>query len=528
MKHLLTTALLCGAGILAGQAQNVVITDKDGIAHRFHADYVQEITFEKLQAGDGYDLRFSGLEMDVWGKRNITLSFTSGDETKVSLDIYQPEAMYLQPGTYKVDSSYGDYTVDPGYSTIEVDGNKEELSSGDMVVSLNGETYTFDINLILASGKSLKGAYTGGLSIFGPVINFDITGCSYNEINDPAPNGFYYKLNDANWKMEMRLGLFSEGNAPTPGVYTFSDTMENGTATSTVELYSPYNENTKFTDGTVTVSGEGDDMEIVIEGNLGFGMPMKAVYKGKLPARPVASLDYDLTFDSASVVTFGSRNESVTLSAGDNMVYFDLYQPEGLYLQPGTYKIEDTMADYTIDPTYINYSGIVIDGTTMAITGGSVVIELAGNVYTIKGDLTFDGGNLKFSYTGELDKFGPIVTFELTGCIYVSLNEPAANGFYYRFNDESYKLEMRLDIFSSGETPAAGTYTFSDTMENGTASSAVDLYEPYIGATKFTEGTVVISGEGDATVVEVEGTLTEGLVLKARYVGSLPARGAAE
>lgn len=48
MKQFLTIALLCGSSVLAAQAQNIVITAKDGIPQKFNADYIEEITFEKI------------------------------------------------------------------------------------------------------------------------------------------------------------------------------------------------------------------------------------------------------------------------------------------------------------------------------------------------------------------------------------------------------------------------------------------------------------------------------------------------
>lgn len=521
MKHLLTTALLCGAGILAGQAQNVVITDKDGIAHRFNADYVQEITFEKIQAGDGYDLKFDGLDVNPWGKRNITLGFTQGDETNVSLDIYQPSASYLQPGTYKVDPSYDDYTIDPEYSTITVDGNKEELSSGDMIVSLNGETYTFDMDLTLASGQTLKGKYTGVLPVFGPVINFNLANCNYVTVNDPASNGFYYGFTDTDWKVEMRIELFSEGNAPAAGVYTFSDTMKNGTASSYINLYSPYNETTNFTEGTVTLSGEGDDVEMVIEGTLGFGMPMKAVYKGKLPERPSTSKEYNLNFDTVYAQPYGTTNIELSFNAGDDYVKFDMYQPSTYYVAPGVYTI-DGNGDFYIDP----YNCVVtIDYEAKIIKSGTVTVTLDGDLYTVTADVTLEDGDiLKGTYTGLIRSFGPAREFYFSNCKYVEVNDPAANGFYYGFNDKDWVTETRIELFSEGNAPAAGVYTFSETMENGTASSYVNLYSPYNEVTKFTEGTVSVSGEGAATVIVIEGTLEIGLRIKATYQGELPAR----
>ncbi|MCM1490956.1 MAG: hypothetical protein NC095_09050 [Muribaculum sp.] len=523
MKHFITTALLCGSA-LALQAQIVVITDKDGIPHKFKADDVREITFEKIEDAGGYDFQFETLTVNPWSKTNVGVSFSLG-ENLVSLDLYQPSALYLLPGTYKVDPACGDYSIDPGYSTIVIDGNKEELQSGEMKVSQNGDDYVFDMNFLLVSGQELKGKYSGPLNAYSPVISFDLTGCAYANMNEPASNGFYYNFNDSNWKLEMRLELFSDGTAPSAGVYTFSDTMENGTASSYINLYSPYNETTKFTEGTVNVSGEGENTVVEIEGTLGIGLKMKAKFQGTLPARPVADVPKEVKFDTVSVDSYGKRNETVTLSNGSEMIVLDFYQPEAWYLLPGTYTIAGGNSDFTIDPSY---SSLTIDGAKKDLTGGSVEIKLEGEAYTISGEAVYTDGSMKFTYEGVLPNFGPVISFDLTGCAYANVNEPASNGFYYNFNDSNWKLEMRLELFSDGTAPSAGVYTFSDTMENGTASSYINLYSPYNETTKFTEGTVNVSGEGENTVVEIEGTLGIGLKMKAKYQGTLPARPVAE
>lgn len=284
MKHLFTTALLCGVSVLAAQAQSIIVTDKDGIPHKFHADYVQEITFEEIENGEGFDFKFNELTVTTYGNRNIGLNFSDGVNV-VGLDLYQPGAYYLQPGTYAADGSCADFTIDPSYSSIRVGAEEKKLKSGSLTIALEGETYTFSMDFALESGERLKGSYTGVLNTFGPVLNFDLSGCNYVEINEPAANGFYYKFNDPNWKVEMRIELYSAGDAPARGTYKFSDTLADGTASSYVDLYSPYNTVTEFTDGTVTVTGEGDDTVVEIDGTLGFGMHMKAIYKGNLPAR---------------------------------------------------------------------------------------------------------------------------------------------------------------------------------------------------------------------------------------------------
>lgn len=285
MKHLLTTALLCGASILGAHAQNVIITDKDGVQHKFNADYVQEITFEQVQSGDGYDFKFDAISLEIWAHNNLNLLFTSGDNS-VDLEIIQPDALYLQPGTYEVSTSQKEFSIVPGaYTKINVNGNAEVLKGGEMTVDLTDNTYNFELNLSLESGKELKGTFSGELPVFGPTLNYVLTGCAYQSVNDPEENGFYYKFNDTNWKIEMRIDLFSAGETPKAGVYTFSKSTEDNSASSYVNLYSPYNEATEFEEGTVTISGEGKNTVVEIEGKLALGLKMTAKFTGALPER---------------------------------------------------------------------------------------------------------------------------------------------------------------------------------------------------------------------------------------------------
>ncbi len=284
MKHLLTTALLCGVSVLAAQAQNIVIIDKDGIPHKFNADYVQDITFEKVQSGSNYEITFDEVFVTTYGNQNISVTLNSGDNQLI-LDLWEPAAMFLQEGTYVADTSNDDFTFDPTYSRVSLDGVEEKLTGGTVTVARSGEVYSFSGEVTFGNG-SLKFTCEDTLNTFGPTINFNFSDCVYVDVNDPAPNGFYYRFNDSNWKVEMRIDLFSEGNTPAPGVYNFGESTENGTASSYINLYSPYNEATSFTEGTVTVSEEGNNTVVEIEGKIEQGLTITAKYTGKLPERP--------------------------------------------------------------------------------------------------------------------------------------------------------------------------------------------------------------------------------------------------
>ena len=525
MKHLTATVLLCGAAVLGAYAQNIIVTDKDGVTHKFNADYVKEITFEKIQSqGDAVNLDIASVEVNPWSFKNIQLIFDCENGDQITADIYQPETMWLTAGNYVVEGSYAPYTLDPGYSSATIGGEKKDVKAGSIDIKLEGEIYTFTVDLVVGDDMNVKGTYTGKIAKFGPVVNFDLTGVSYANYNDPAPNGFYYNFNDENWKIEMRLELFSEGNAPKPGTYTFSESTDNGCAGSYVSLYSPYNETTKFKEGTVTVEEDGENTVITINGVLENGLPMTASFNGQLPARPSIAQDVELTISTVNVDPYGTTNVVLSL-VGDNgdFLELDLYQPSTLWLAAGNYEVGASSAPYIGSDA--RYSYAMIGGEKKELKSGSLDITLDGEVYTFTVDLVVgDDMNVKGTYTGKIAKFGPVVNFDLTGVSYANYNDPAPNGFYYNFNDENWKIEMRLELFSEGNAPKPGTYTFSESTDNGCAGSYVSLYSPYNETTKFKEGTVTVEEDGENTVITINGVLEIGLPMTASFAGVLPAR----
>ncbi len=526
MKHITSTVLLCAVSVLGASAQTIIITDKDGVAHRFNADYVKEITFEPAQSqDDAINLNIASVIVNPYGLTNIEVTLESENGDNVDLDLYQPSTMWLTAGKYVVDGSSADYTINPSWSSATIGGEKKDIKSGSLDVQLNGEVYTFSVDLVVGDDVKVKGSYTGKISKFGPVANFALDGVAYVEVNDPASNGFYYRFNDADWKLEMRIDLFSEGNAPKPGTYTFSESTDNGCAGSYVNLYSPYNDASSFKEGTVTVAEDGENTIINVNGVLANGLPMTASYTGKLPARPVASQDVDFNISSVSVNPWNLSNISLefTCENGDQLTA-DIYQPSTMWLVAGTYVVDGSYAPFTLDP---GYSSIIIGGEKKDIKSGSIDIKLDGEIYTFTVDLVAgDDTAVKGSFTGKINKFGPVANYDLTGVAYVGVNEPAPNGFYYRFNDSDWKVEMRIDLFSEGDAPKPGTYTFTESTDNGCAGSYVNLYAPYNDSTSFKEGTVTVEEDGENTIIKVEGVLEIGLSMTASFSGTLPARSA--
>ncbi|MDE5871305.1 MAG: hypothetical protein K2H22_05155, partial [Muribaculaceae bacterium] len=272
---------------LGATAQNIIVTDKDGVTHKFNADYVKEITFERIQSqGDAVNLNITSVEVNPYNLTNIELTLWADNGDNLDLDLYQPSTMWLTPGVYVVGGS-DSHKIDAGWSTVIIGDERKDLNSGSLDVKLDGEVYTFTADFVVGDGISVKGSYTGKLPKFGPVADYALTGVNYVEVNDPEPNGFYYRFNDENWKLEMRIDLFSEGSAPKPGTYTFSESTENGCAGSYVNLYAPYNDASQFKEGTVIVEENGENTVVKVSGVLENGLSMTASFNGTLPARTV-------------------------------------------------------------------------------------------------------------------------------------------------------------------------------------------------------------------------------------------------
>ncbi|MDE6785986.1 MAG: hypothetical protein K2J46_02965 [Muribaculaceae bacterium] len=525
MKHLTSTVVLCAASVLGVSAQTIIITDKDGVAHRFNADYVKEITFEPSQSQDEtLNLSFTSVKVNPYNLTNIEVTLECENGDNVDLDLTQPSAMWLTAGKYLVGGAEG-FVIDPSWSSVVLGGEKKEIKEGSLEVQLDGDVYTFTVDVVLVNDQVVKGTFTGKLDKFGPVANYDLTGAVYVEVNDPSPNGFYYKFNDEGWKIEMRIDLFSEGNAPKAGTYNFSESTDNGCAGSYVSLYAPYHDTTSFKEGTVTVEEDGENTIINIDGVLENGLHMTASYKGKLPERPVVALeDIQLDFAKISVNPYNLTNIEVTLECenGDN-VDLDLTQPSAMWLTAGKYSVGGAEG-FVIDPSW---SSVVLGGEKKEIKEGSLEVQLDGDVYTFTVDVVLVNDQVvKGTFTGKLDKFGPVANYDLTGAVYVEVNDPSPNGFYYKFNDEGWKIEMRIDLFSEGNAPKAGTYNFSESTDNGCAGSYVSLYAPYHDTTSFKEGTVTVEEDGENTIINIDGVLENGLHMTASYKGKLPERAA--
>lgn len=196
---------------------------------------------------------------------------------EMALDFYAaPGSPNLSAGTYIIGEDNEENSLGKSsYLTVYNPYSNNYFSSGSVIVAKEGDTYTFDMNLVgRDDNRVFKGSFTGRIKDMpsDPVAEayeFVMTAAKYHFNTDPAAGRFYVKLNDAAWDHEMSLDFYvSPGTESLPaGTYTVG---ENGVAgnlgtASCLDIYKPYSSN-YFKSGSVAVSKDGDtytfDMEL--------------------------------------------------------------------------------------------------------------------------------------------------------------------------------------------------------------------------------------------------------------------------
>ncbi len=292
MKHLYTMLLALGISSFCAIGQNVTVMMKDGTTHKFNADYVSEITFRDVVPQQPA-VEFGKLLVEPYSNGNATMTFESVDGTKLVADIYGPgDATFLHEGKYLVDGSKGEFTIDPAYSSVTLDGKPRKITDGSMTVTLAGKTYSFNAELTLDDGSQLNGTYSGTPGTYTPWIDCVLSQASYNE-NQQLPGDFYIKFNDADWAYEMAVVFTADSDAAylPAGKYTYSETRMPGTISprSYVDAYKPYATLRLMEGSAVSVTVEGDNYIIDMALNLSDGRTADFRFKGSISGTPAFS-----------------------------------------------------------------------------------------------------------------------------------------------------------------------------------------------------------------------------------------------
>lgn len=505
MKHIATTFLFLGLSAFCAVGQNVTVMMKDGSSHKFNADYLSELSFQDV-VPETPPVVLNTVNLDIYSGGNVTATFIGeGGNVEIAADLYGPaDAIYMNTGTYTYATTSAPFTFNPQYSHLKINGEQKTFTDGEIVVSLEEKTYTFDITLTLSDNSTYRAKYVGPLPQYTPWIECTLSQAKYIE-NPQIAGDFYVKFNDPDWKYDMAIIFTAQESDKTlpAGEYTLSDTRAPFTISnaSYIDQFNP-NANLKLAPGSkVNVAKDGEDYIIVMELNLNDGRTAKYTYQGQITGTPTFESSVE-EWSQLIVSPFGNTNTTLYFyktanSAADGFLSLDCYFPQAAFFPTGEYIIGGDSGMYisTSDISYTNYNPDGSENGAIALTSGKMTVTRDGSVYTFNLEaLLANGDNLAMTYTGELDQFGPTVAAELSAASYEENNARPQGNMYVKFNDEDWNYTIALDMYAapSATTLPAGTYAYATTGAENTfgEKSYVDITSPY-SSNKMAEGSTV-------------------------------------
>lgn len=294
-SYRLALLALC-AGALGTSAQTVTVVLNDGTSQKFNSDYVKEMTIREVQQPVEDMYTFNSITVEIFGEGSITLNLNDdANNVKCRLKTFGPaETTFLQPGTYTFSSSHEPWTIDNGYysffwSMVDGEGKSVNFSEGTVEIAEEGGVYTIHIDATLVNGERVAGTYAGTLPAGSSYYEQNLSAMEY--LTNPQPAGtFYVKGHDLNYKIEMAV-VFDSGDEDATslpeGEYTYS--ADGGVMTflskSYIDFFSPY-VTTRFTEGKVNVTKNGDEYTVDITGRLDNNRSVHLTYTGSITGTP--------------------------------------------------------------------------------------------------------------------------------------------------------------------------------------------------------------------------------------------------
>ncbi len=356
------------------------------------------------------------------------------NETTLCLDFYgDPEKDYLPAGTYEVkESTEWPCLNSMRYSTYGYD-NGVLLKSGAVEVSIDPDTkaYTFDIDLQLKDGRSLKANYTGDVDNM-PVVDKVFVTTDYTSAKaTTSDNGLTWALtlaDDAGNAAHLNLTNAFQSPYIVNNTYTISTSAEEfsvkamaaeagqfDNVTSTFVVAGENGGEFKFATGTLTVDIDWDTKEYLISfyGTLENGYIIESEYKGAVEGCSLEQSEevIDVTMNRAYASSYESgANWYITLAqngeddVANYMLKLDVYCKPSQFLAAGVYQLGVGTGE--------GYLGV--DATTLTVAGQgqynftearlTVETNLADKTYTmIVSGRVQDGRTFLMSYVGKVD-----------------------------------------------------------------------------------------------------------------------------
>lgn len=419
--------------VVEGVKSNVVtLKDKNGdFAAQFSfiladgvteiaGDYtVKEYASEPYTAGNGFDFSIYGWDLVIgsyYKQDGANVIINPGETIKVTA---------MGNGLYTIDGStgYSFFMAPEGYDPNAVILN-HVVSVANYYEMYGGFSHTLGINLAngdVASSFDMT-TYTTNYSGSGDMLKLEV----YTVDGKLAPGTYKASADPAN---------LAEGEFGTGYVGTYGDSGTTWYEVSGGTLGSPQ----FITDGTVTISADGDIVTVKIESSL-----VTATYTGKIDGVSIAGgeeppqpgtedvtltdflsltsyLNYGVNLVGVELATSGFSYTSefdwstftnkITYSGDGRYLKLELYSTDG-NIAPGTYKacaVGGTVGEGEFGIGYDGQMGVsgttwytIVDNaeTHLFVTDGTVEVSKEGDVYTI----VVSSSVLNAKYEGKLSK----------------------------------------------------------------------------------------------------------------------------
>lgn len=549
MNKLLTTAAFAMMCVFGTYAQQVIVTNTEGVSTKFSANRVESITFTNVEDPTPETIQFvtaevSGSSSSVY----LTLTEESGNffETYISS---ANGVTFLSEGVFTPDPYNSPMTFDSDnrYTFYKEGETSTGVKSGTITVSRAAKIYTIVLDLVLEDERSFKGQYVGELPNYSPILTAECSSAEGYDNNGRVAGEYYVKMHDVNWNWDIVFDFYADPTSTTlpAGVYTYSDTPAAGNygPKSSISCYGP-----NFTlkpASPITVAYDGSDIEISGVFNDEVGREITVHYKGAIEfPDPILPDLPEVTFSDFKLVGNYGRNITLEFTSedGNTTLQLDTYRPDkGVYLDEGVYTINSSSDGFTVSTdvafSFVKFNTLKEDDK-VGFRSGTMTVSREEAIYTVLFDITLvDGRRQQGSYVGELaGLYQPengILLPNPSDVKILSVNNQLDGEFYLKLNDKDYVYEMVLDLYAdaSATTLPAGRYNVGKTRTAGNlysdadvpSSSSITLYIDYHFTSHYAEGSYVdVSYDGDDIVLDIHLVLTyNGKEVDLEYKGTL-------
>ena len=421
---------------LSGSATTTVVMFREGTVEvaKDGKKYTLDINLVSADDGKVYKSRFEGEiknmpvePSEVIGVTMSTASLHPNSEVQngyylvklnddsgvyeMSLQFYSEAGSGVLPaGTYTFGDSKTPGTVGTGSCLDIRNKGSNYFRSGTVTVTMNGDTYKFETELIGRDDDRLfkvnfEGKINGMETEKKEVIELVADEALLHFNSKPSEGNFYVKLNDKAWSFDMALDFkVTPGSGYLPaGVYSIEDGAL--TELSYIEIYSKKIKSF-FSSGQVEVSREGDVYTIVtsLESKT-ESVILKVSYKGVIKDMPSESPEsYEFVMDAARLHPNSDPAAGYFLvklhdTAWSKEMSLQFYSETGSEVLPaGTYIFGDSKAPGTIG------TGSCLDIQNKGsnyFKSGKVVVTKEGEIYKFEMELTGRDDNRLFKGTFE-------------------------------------------------------------------------------------------------------------------------------